>query len=96
MEDRIDFVYQILGLVGGFACSIALIPQIIHAHKTKSARDLSYTWQALARVIPSHSGAFLCGVPHPIQVFYREAVAREQWRRAREGGGSRRRCRCCP
>lgn len=39
--------YNILGLVGSFMISASLVPQIIKVYRTKSARDLSRSFQLL-------------------------------------------------
>jgi MtN3 and saliva related transmembrane protein len=46
----VEFVWnttELIGYVGGFILSFALLPQVIHTYRTKSTRDLSYTWQVM-------------------------------------------------
>jgi MtN3 and saliva related transmembrane protein len=40
-------VNDVIGILGGLLLVIALIPQILHIFKTKSAKDLSYSWLIL-------------------------------------------------
>jgi uncharacterized protein with PQ loop repeat len=47
---KVEFVWnttELIGYVGGFILSFALLPQAIHTYRTKSTRDLSYTWQVM-------------------------------------------------
>lgn len=37
---------ELLGYVGGFILSFALLPQVVHTYRTRSTKDLSYGWQA--------------------------------------------------
>lgn len=40
-----DDVFNCVGTTGGFILACALIPQIMLAHKRRSAEDISYMWQ---------------------------------------------------
>ena len=42
-----DYIFNILGYVGGFTLSICLTPQIYKTIRTKSTRDISYMWQLM-------------------------------------------------
>lgn len=38
-------IYNAIGTTGGVILACALIPQIVLAHKRRSAEDISYMWQ---------------------------------------------------
>jgi uncharacterized protein with PQ loop repeat len=47
---KVEFAWnttELIGYVGGFILSFALLPQVVHTYRTKSTRDLSYTWQVM-------------------------------------------------
>jgi uncharacterized protein with PQ loop repeat len=44
-------VNDAIGILGGLLLVIALIPQIMHIFKRKSAKDLSYSWLILLYVL---------------------------------------------
>lgn len=46
----LDYFFDGLGFVGGIILSGCLIPQLIKAVRTKSAKDISYLWQVLSLV----------------------------------------------
>ncbi|CAN0043739.1 unnamed protein product [Ascophyllum nodosum] len=50
MVDYVDILVDVVGFVAGLLVSIALVPQIYRAHKRKSAKDLSYSWQVTLAV----------------------------------------------
>lgn len=42
-----DDIFNCVGTSGGVILACALIPQIVLAHKRRSAEDISYMWQAI-------------------------------------------------
>ena len=42
-----DHVLNAIGVIGGSAISISLLPQVIHTYKTKCATDISYSYQLI-------------------------------------------------
>lgn len=40
-----DDIFNSIGTTGGVILACALIPQIVLAHKRRSAEDISYMWQ---------------------------------------------------
>lgn len=40
-----DDLFEAIGSMGGFILAFALLPQIYTVHKTRSTKDISYTWQ---------------------------------------------------
>ncbi|EGZ04723.1 hypothetical protein PHYSODRAFT_251741 [Phytophthora sojae] len=56
--------FNILGLVGSFMISASLVPQIVKVYRTKSAKDLSHSFQLLYRIshVERYSGLILVAV----------------------------------
>ena len=46
MQDT-DFIFKIVGLVGGIMLGICLFPQVYKTIKTESTEDISLAWQIL-------------------------------------------------
>ncbi|CAB1104842.1 unnamed protein product [Ectocarpus sp. CCAP 1310/34] len=42
-----DQIFNAVGTTGGIILACALVPQIVLAHKRRSAEDISYMWQAI-------------------------------------------------
>ncbi|CAN0304410.1 unnamed protein product, partial [Ectocarpus sp. 13 AM-2016] len=40
-----DQIFNAVGTTGGIILACALVPQIVLAHKRRSAEDISYMWQ---------------------------------------------------
>lgn len=41
---------EFIGYLGGFLIAVALAPQLIKTHKTKSAKDLSLLWTTISLI----------------------------------------------
>lgn len=66
-----DDIYNCVGTTGGVILACALIPQIVLAHKRRSAEDISYMWQVrkcvfltfkLHPVCAEHVPVFFCSL----------------------------------
>mmetsp|Transcript_22754 Transcript_22754/g.33703 ORF Transcript_22754/g.33703 Transcript_22754/m.33703 type:complete len:200 (-) Transcript_22754:54-653(-) len=44
---RADHVLNVIGVIGGSAISVSLLPQVIHTYKTKCTADISYSYQLI-------------------------------------------------
>ena len=47
MGIRADDILNAIGVIGGSAISISLLPQVIHTYKTKCTTDISYSYQLI-------------------------------------------------
>ena len=45
-----DFIFKIIGLVGGIFLGICLMPQVYKTIKTNSTKDISLIWQILCLI----------------------------------------------
>lgn len=65
-----DEIINVIGILGGFAISLSLVPQVYHTYKTKCADDISYHYQfiymlgtALVNIYAIHFGLFAVYIP---------------------------------
>lgn len=54
-----DEIFNGVGTTGGIILACALVPQIILAHKRRSAEDISYMWQVKVVLLVSPSTSFV-------------------------------------